>query len=150
MKMTIVDRPKAVQFIGLRHEGPHSESGPVFHRLAELLTEMDLWGSTGMWAGLRAHRSSGTSLSFAACAYPDTKPLPAGFERVVLPAGRYARLVHKGPLGGLPEAWSWCESVGLPALGASWTRGLAAELFLDDPDETPPEDCRTEILIPID
>ncbi len=152
--ITTVTEETDLPMIGLVHRGKHSAIGPTFHRLAEELTRRDLWATTGAWAGMYHGDPTTTPeddlTSYAACAYPADAPVPDGFERVALPAGRYAETIHDGPYDGLPDAWAAFTA----ALRADDAVRLAArpsaELYLNDPSDTAPEDLRTRLLVAVD
>jgi AraC family transcriptional regulator len=64
-----------------------------------------------------------------------------------LPGGRAVVAVHRGPYDELMSAWrhadAWMVGRGLQAGGAPW------ESYVDNPDEVPPRDLRTEIVLPL-
>jgi AraC family transcriptional regulator len=64
-----------------------------------------------------------------------------------LPACRAVVAVHRGPYNELMTAWrrvdGWMTGRGLHSGGAPW------ESYIDNPDEVPPAELRTEIIWPI-
>ncbi len=81
--------------------------------------------------------------------FPVGKPLnPQGdLKRGEIPAGRYASCVHTGPYNEVEKAYTaltaWMEAEGhVPT-------GVAYEIYLNDPEETPPDQLLTEILFPL-
>ena len=44
----------------------------------------------------------------------------------------------------------WIVTEGMPAQGLAWGTGPAAERYLNNIQETPPDELLTEIAIPID
>jgi AraC family transcriptional regulator len=79
---------------------------------------------------------------------PSTTPLTDGIEALVIPAGRAATAIHRGPYDTLAESYQeiekWLREQGLSAAGAPW------ETYLTDPGERPdPETWETEIVQPV-
>jgi effector-binding domain-containing protein len=73
---------------------------------------------------------------------------PAGeVEAMELPAGRVATGVHVGPYDTLEVTYrdlvAWMAQEGLAPGSAMW------ENYVTDPDTAPPEEWRTEIVLPI-
>jgi AraC family transcriptional regulator len=64
-----------------------------------------------------------------------------------LPGGRALVTIHRGPYSTLMTSWTatsaWIEGRGVRTGGAPW------ESYVDNPDEVPPADLRTEIVWPI-
>jgi AraC family transcriptional regulator len=71
---------------------------------------------------------------------------PAPFHRVVLPSGQYASLRHDGSYDGLEETDQrlihWAIASGFTPADLP-----LVHQFLDDPEETPTEKLRTEVLL---
>lgn len=61
----------------------------------------------------------------------DAMPVPRGHVPVVVPAGRYARLVHEGPVARIAEGfariYAWAEEQGVPLGGRKLDIGYEAE-----------------------
>ena len=64
-----------------------------------------------------------------------------------LPGGRIATCLHVGPYGEIAAAYNalseWVEAEGHEA------SGLAYEMYLNDPGQTPPEALMTQIVFPL-
>jgi effector-binding domain-containing protein len=64
-----------------------------------------------------------------------------------LPGGRMAVYVHTGPYAGIGRAWdmlnAWLAAQHLAAAAPGW------DSYVDNPDDTPAERLRTEIVQPI-
>ncbi len=65
-----------------------------------------------------------------------------------LPGGKMARIVHKGPYDKIEptynELWDWLGKNGKKL------NGNVREVYLNDPNTTPPEELLTEIYAPIE
>jgi AraC family transcriptional regulator len=86
-------------------------------------------------------------LRYDACmALGDGEEPPKPFHRVVLPAGEYARLLHQGSYDGLERADQTLIEWAI-ASGRKPSDLPLVHQFLDDPDETPAEQLRTNALL---
>jgi len=64
-----------------------------------------------------------------------------------IPSGRFASCLFTGPYNEIEPAYNelnqWLEEKGYESTG------VAYEVYLNDPSQTPPEDLKTEILFPL-
>jgi AraC family transcriptional regulator len=67
----------------------------------------------------------------------------------VLPAGRWAVFIHKGPYDTLWQSWNVAYRDWLPRSNERPRDVPPVEIYLNNINNTPPEQLRTEILIPI-
>ena len=67
----------------------------------------------------------------------------------VLPAGRWAIFHHKGPYDTLWQSWNVAYRDWLPRSNERPRDVPPLEIYLNNINDTPPEQLRTEILIPI-
>ena len=74
---------------------------------------------------------------------PDRGDIQAG----EIPGGKVATCIYTGPYGGIGLAYEalshWMEENGYQPTG------VAYEVYLNDPDETPPEELLTRIMFPL-
>ena len=66
-----------------------------------------------------------------------------------LPAGRHAVFTHIGPYTELHRTWSAIYAQWLPATGYALRDTPPFEHYVNDPREVPPEQCRTDIHMPL-
>lgn len=86
----------------------------------------------------------------AAVPVTDVLVEPAGKVNLqVLPAGRWAVFQHKGSYDTLWQSWNVAYRDWLPRSGARPRDVPPVEVYLNNVRNTPPEQLRTEILIPI-
>lgn len=71
-------------------------------------------------------------------------------KRVTIGGGRYAVTVHEGPFEGLKKTYDGIYRDWLPASGEKLRDAACLEIYLNDPDTTPPADLRTEICMPLE
>lgn len=64
-----------------------------------------------------------------------------------IPAGSYAACMHRGPYSEIEGAYTalmaWIQEGGLQPTGVCY------EIYLNDPDETAPEELLTQVLFPV-
>jgi effector-binding domain-containing protein len=81
--------------------------------------------------------------------FPISKTLPGKGEIQAseIPGGMIARCLHEGPYETMAPAYAalsqWIQAQGYE------TTGVAYEMYLTDPSQTPPQEMRTLILFPL-
>ncbi|MFX1450114.1 MAG: GyrI-like domain-containing protein, partial [Promethearchaeota archaeon] len=64
-----------------------------------------------------------------------------------IPGGKFATCLHKGPYDKIAPAYNalteWIKNNGYE------TTGVAYEIYLNDPRETPPQELETQIMFPL-
>jgi effector-binding domain-containing protein len=75
--------------------------------------------------------------------FPGSDDITAG----EIPGGKFAACFYTGPYSGVKLAYTalsqWMEDNGYEPTG------VAYEMYLDDPAQTPPQDLRTQIMFPL-
>jgi AraC family transcriptional regulator len=136
---------------GLPHRGAYHGIGETFGNLNRLLGERGLWPKVRIVLGVYhddPRRVPEAELSSHAGADLGGE-IPDGFEAVEIPAGRYAVMHYAGPYDGLPGAWT--EMVGWLSRAEVTSRPAPAlEIYLNGPDDVPPEELRTDICMPVE
>jgi AraC family transcriptional regulator len=146
--------PLRVGFI--RHVGPYEDVPPTFARLAA-------WAATG-----RPRAQAGNGLLFLGMAHDNPGVTPADklrFDCCVelthaarpandiaireLPGGMYATALHRGSFDGLAATYAWLAREFVPREGRTIRKAPALEMYLTQPDRTPPADQLTEVMIPV-
>jgi AraC family transcriptional regulator len=144
--------PRRVAF--LRHVGPYSTVAPTFQRLMA-------------WAGRRG--LLGPQALMIAIPYDDPGVTPADKVRCdccvsvggqvgpdgevgvqTLEGGEYAVLTHTGPYRQLGESYRWLFGTWLPSSGREARHAPAYEVARNSPEDTPPEQLRTDIYLPLE
>lgn len=67
-----------------------------------------------------------------------------------IPGGEYAVVLHKGPYDQLEKTYMWLYGVWLPKSGREASMRPGYEVYLNDPQFTPPEELLTEINMPLE
>jgi AraC family transcriptional regulator len=66
------------------------------------------------------------------------------------PAGRYAVFTHIGPYSALHESWTFVYRDWLPATGYPLRDVPPFELYVTNPETTPPAQSRTDLYLPLE
>jgi AraC family transcriptional regulator len=144
--------PRRVAFI--RHVGPYGTVGPTFQRLMA-------------WAGQRG--LLGPQTLIVAIPYDDPGVTPADKVRAdccitvgegvapegevglqTIEGGECAVLTHVGPYRQLGESYHWLFGTWLPTSGRELRNSPAYEIARNSPEDTPPEQLRTDIYLPLE
>ncbi|MEM1129740.1 MAG: GyrI-like domain-containing protein [Pseudomonadota bacterium] len=136
----------------LPHTGPYDSLGSAYDLLANLLTERGLWPKLGHMMGVhyddpRSVESEALRSHAGAQVVDDDFPMAPPLETVVVPAGRHAVMRYQGPYEGLSKAWDSLVEDWLPTSGEEMGEGPAFEIYLNSPQDTAPEDLRTDIYL---
>lgn len=143
----------AYAFAYLRHVGPYGEVGPVFRRACAIAGAMGLFGPDTKVMMLsyddpdvtevdRLRSDAGVTLPAAAA---ETGELLKG----TVPGGLYATALHRGSYEGLRGCANWLYGTWLPVSGYEADDRPCAEVYLNDPDDTAPDDLLTELRMPV-
>jgi AraC family transcriptional regulator len=57
---------------------------------------------------------------------------------------------HRGPYEGLLATWQKVMGEWMPASGLTIRHAPTFEIYVNDPDNTPPDELLTEICIPVE
>lgn len=146
MTVDVVDQPE-IRIAGIRHLGPYNEIGKAFGRLGGLLNGPPPAGSmmVGVFHDDPAKTAAADLRSDAGITLPNNAPTPGGLIEQRLPAGRYAKVIHKGGYEGLPATWralkDWLPTSGFTNATTSY------ELYVNNPITAAKDDLITEIYL---
>ena len=87
--------------------------------------------------------------SDAAIAVKAGTPLPDGLSELFVSGGRYARATHMGAYEGLPDAWAQFGA-SLGSSGYRMGKGPGLEIYRNDMSQTPKEELRTDLYLPVE
>lgn len=147
MDVTIVNQPD-LRIAGIRHIGPYQEIGRDFGRLGGLLKGPPPAGSQmiALYHDDPEVTPSDKLRSDAALSLPGKAPSPSGLIEQHIPAGRYAKAIHKGGYEGLPAAWAALKNEWLPKSGHKMGHP-SYEIYLNNPMTTEKAELLTEIYL---
>ena len=150
MEVTIVEQPE-LRIAGIRHIGPYQEIGREFGRLGHILKGPPPAGS--QMIALYHDDPDVTPVdrlrSDAALTLSVHTPAPDGLIERHVPAGRFARAVHKGGYEGLPAAWNTLKKDWLPTSGHKMAHP-SYEVYVNNPMTAPKDELLTEIYLRLD
>ena len=147
MDVQIVNQPD-LRIAGIRHIGPYQEIGTRVRRPRRLANGPPPAGVADDRALSRRSRghAAGQLRSDAALTLPGKTPGPAGLIEQHIPAGRYAKAVHKGGYEGLPATWNALKSEWLPKSGHKMGHP-SYEVYVNNPMTTEKSELLTEIYL---
>jgi AraC family transcriptional regulator len=150
MDVTIVNQPD-LRIAGIRHIGPYQEIGREFGRLGGLLKGPPPAGSQmiALYHDDPEVTPSDKLRSDAALSLPGKAPSPLGLIEQHIPAGRYAKAIHKGGYEELPAAWAALKNEWLPKSGHKMGHP-SYEIYLNNPMTTEKAELLTEIYLRLD
>ena len=142
---------EAVDLITYDHQGDYMEVGKVFEKILvyaashQLLNEksrsMGLYYDDPKTVELNDLRSkAGVSIDGEVALQGDDAP-----QRMMVPAGKYATLLFKGPYAELEKPYDWLFGQWLPNSGHEAADFPPVEEYLNDPKDTPPQELLTRI-----
>jgi AraC family transcriptional regulator len=151
MGVEVVDRPQ-IRIAAVRHVGSYMKVNEAFRRLHELAASAGLLGPDTKLIGIyhdnpettpedKLRADAGITLSAGA-------RIPEGLNEVLVPSGRYAHVVHKGPYTGLGKSWDALRD-WLGKSGERYGDGFSYELYRNTPMNAEPNDLVTDLYMPL-
>jgi AraC family transcriptional regulator len=144
----------ALRLAAITHVGPYNQIGQAFEQLSAIAGRAGLFAHPGaMMLATYDDDPDGKPAeelrSRAAITIAEDAPLPDGTEEQRIAAGTYARHTHIGPYDQLGDVWSRFMGEALPASGRVLADGPAIEIYRSDMRTTPPDQWRTDLLVPV-
>lgn len=138
----------------LRHVGPYNRISQAFERLHQIAGKQQLFGPDSAMLAI-FHDDPETTppselRSDAGLVVAANAVIPGELAEQRLPAGRYARTVHRGSYEQLGDSWSRFMGEWLRSSGQRMTEnGLAYELYRNTPADVPKDSLITELYLPL-
>jgi AraC family transcriptional regulator len=138
----------------LRHVGPYNRISRAFERLHQIAGKQQLFGPDSAMLAI-FHDDPETTppselRSDAGLVVSANASIPGELAEQRLPAGRYARTVHRGPYEQLGDSWSRFMGEWLRTSGQRMVeKGLAYELYRNTPADVPKDELITELYLPL-
>lgn len=137
----------------MRHVGPYHEVGPTWERLCMWAGQKGLMGPNVRMLGICHDNPEITppdKIRYDACIVVDSSLQAEGEVGVqTVAGGEYAIVVHKGPYENLTQTYMQLYGQWLPSQGREIRSSPCFEVYLNDPQSTPPEELLTEINVPL-
>jgi len=153
MDVTIKKIPEMrVAFV--RHVGPYAECGGAWSRLCMKLGPEGRLGPGAKFIGLSHDDPDVTpadKIRYDACVTVDDDFEPAGEIGVqTVGGGAYAVTTHHGPYEKLSQTYAALCGQWVPAHDRTIRAEPSLEIYLNDPESTPPEELLTDIHLPLE
>lgn len=150
-----IEQLPALRLATVPHIGPYNQIGAAFERLGDIAGRAGLFANPGaMMIAAYQHDPDATPVdelrSDAGISMPDDAQIPAGLEELRIDGGRYAKYTHVGRFDLLGDVWSRFMGEAIPASGLRVADGPALEIYRSDMRTTPPDQMRTDLLVPLE
>lgn len=144
--------PLPVLFV--RRTGPYGPAaGEAFGVLCGFAGPRGLLGPQTWVIGIShddPHVTEAAKFRYDACVTVDREvELEGEIGRKTIAGGRYAVFAHAGPYDGLQQTYDHIFRSWLPASGEQLREEPGFERYVNSPEQTRPEDLRTEIWLPL-
>jgi AraC family transcriptional regulator len=146
LSVTIVERP-ALRVQALRHHGPTSTIPHVYQQMHTYVAGKPTQNWLGIIQG-DPEADEGYAYYAAVCGLGE-QPIHDNIELLEIQGGQYASYILHGPYTQINAAMTALYNVWLPQSGYEPDDRPALENYLNSPENSAPEDLRTELLIPI-
>jgi AraC family transcriptional regulator len=149
-----IDTLPPLRLAAVAHFGAYNQIGSAFEKLGALAGAAGLFQHPGTMMVAAYHDDPEATpvaelRSDAGISVPDAVVLPSGLEELRVPGGRYIKHTYIGPYSALNDVWSRFMGEAIPASGQTLIDGPALEIYRSDMRTTPPEQLRTDLLVPI-
>jgi AraC family transcriptional regulator len=153
MEVKIVKKDEMrVAFV--RHTGPYDQCGRAWGKLCSHLGAQGRLGGQTSFIGLSYDDPEITpedKIRYDACVEVDEGFQPEAEIGVqILPAGTFATTTHFGPYENLKHTYAALLGQWLPGSGRRFKLEPTREIYLNDPESTPPEDLVTDLYLPLE
>lgn len=144
---------KETEVYFVRHVGPYMECETAWNALCGWAGPKGLF-TPGMRALALCHDdpevTPANKIRYDACIESSVNVEPESpVGKKTIPGGRHAMAIHKGPYIQLCETYAQLCGQWLPQQGHEIAAKASIEVYVNDPNETAPEDLITEIYIPL-
>lgn len=137
----------------VRHVGPYDQVGPAWEKLMGWAGPRGLLGPNMRMLGISHDDPEITppdKLRYDACIVVDDHVEPEGDVGVQeIAGGEYAVTTHHGPYEKFGETYATLFGQWLPAHTREPLNAPCFEAYLNNPQQTAPEDLRTDIYVPL-
>jgi AraC family transcriptional regulator len=137
----------------VRHVGPYAGCGEAWGKLCAFLGKEGYLGGGTQFLGISHDDPEVTpadKLRYDACVVVDHSFKPTGEIGVqTIPEGDYAVTTHFGPYQNLNQTYARIMGQWLPRSGRELGNSSCFEIYLNDPNNTAPEDLLTDVHVPL-
>lgn len=149
-----IRKVEAMTLACVRHVGPYEECKPAWDKICAWAGPKGLLGPDTACIGI-CHDDPETTppdqIRYDACITCAETEIPEGeVNPFTIPEGEYAVCRHVGPYEKLKESWGWLAGEWLPASGKGFGKNVCFEMYMNDPETTPPEELITDIYLSVE
>ena len=145
-------KPRKVAFV--RHIGPYDQCKTAWETLCAWAGPRGLLGPQTEFLGLCHDDPEVTETSkirYDACIAASGDMTPAGEVGIQeVAGGEFAVALHVGPYENLKHTYAELCGRWLPASNREVKNAPSVEVYLNDPERTPPDELRVEIQLPLE
>lgn len=137
----------------IRHIGPYIECEKAWNKLCEWAGPRGLLNAQVKFIGIchdDPQVTPGDKIRYDACITVGDRVEPEGEVGITtIEGGEFAVILHKGPYENLEKTYAELMGGWLMTSGRELRDIPSYELYLNSPDQTPPEELLTEIYLPL-
>ena len=143
--------PMRVAFV--RHIGPYIECAKAWNTVCDWAQKNGVFNGEFKTIGICYDDPQVTpadKIRYDAClTVADTVEGEGEVGIQTIEGGEYAMVLHKGPYENLEKTYATLMGKWLPESGREYGGGVDFELYVNSPDQTPPEELLTEVYMPL-
>lgn len=148
-----IETVKPMQVAFVRHTGPYNECKKAWDSLCEWAAPKELLQKEAKYLGVGHDDPQVTppdKIRYDACITVDDSVKAEGNVGIqTVGGGNYAVTTHQGPYENLEATYAELMGKWLPQSGQQMGDNLCFEMYLNDPEQTPPDELLTAIYISI-
>lgn len=154
MYPVVIETLPPLRAAGVLYVGPPINVGRAFQTLGGIMFARNLFanarGMVAVYHDAPGAKPDTELRAHAAVIIADGFPADIeGLEYFDLVGGKHAIMQHKGPYATLAAAWEWLYGKWLPQSGEEPRHAPPFEFYVNDPRNTPPDQLRTDIRLPL-
>ncbi len=148
-----IQKLETTRAISLEHKGNYNNISHAFETLFGKLAANDLLTPDMQMCGVfysDPDTVAEEDLRSRACATVESDlDLGAPYEHIDIAGGKYAVLEYTGPYADMFAAYRWFYGTWLPESGFEAANQPCHEVYINNPQDTPPAELRTDIYMPL-
>ena len=148
-----IRQAQPMRLLSLEHSGPYMEIGRSFQTLFGLAGAQSLLPQHIRMVAIFYDDPTAVAedklRSRAAIVSTDGGEAAAPLQSLVVKAGEYAVLRHKGPYADMRAAYLWLFGTWLPQSGREAADAPVMEEYLNNPHDTAPSELLTDLFLPL-
>lgn len=137
----------------VRNVGPYEKTGPAWKKLIGVAGKAQLIDKTTKFLGLYYDDPGMTPAEKLRCdvcvTLHEGSPAPESLTTNFAGGQEYAMATHVGPYETLKGTYTFIFEKGLAELGRTYASGPIIEIYINDPENTPPNELITEVYVPL-